>query len=81
VLVEDVVEVKGDALDNVLGEDDIDNVVDEELEEVEPNVGYNFLDDNIDNDMTGNDNIDDDVDMAKRMIQMLSWMKKNINDI
>jgi hypothetical protein len=39
-------------------------VLDEELEEVEPNVGENVLDDGIDDDMIGNDNIDDDVDMA-----------------
>jgi hypothetical protein len=39
-------------------------VLDEELEEVEPNVGDNVLDDDIDDDMIGNDDIDDDVDMA-----------------
>jgi hypothetical protein len=60
VSAEDVIEVQGDVLDNVLDEDDIDDVLDEELEEVKSNVGGNVPDD----DMIGNDNIDDDVDMA-----------------
>jgi ribonuclease E len=64
VLEEDVVEVQGDVLDNVLDENDIDGVLDEEIEEFEPNVGDNVPDHDIDDDMIGNDDIDDDVDMV-----------------
>jgi len=64
-----------------MDEDDIDDILDEELEELEPNVGDNVSNDDIDNDMIRNNDIDDDTDMTilttsilKRMIQMLSWM-------
>jgi hypothetical protein len=52
VLDEDIKEVQGYVNpDNVLDRlDGIDNVLDEELEEVEPNVGKDVLDDDIDND-------------------------------
>jgi hypothetical protein len=40
---EDVRAIQGAIRDNVLDEDDIDDVLDEELEEVEPNVGDNVL--------------------------------------
>ena len=46
--------------DNVLDEDNIDDVLDEELEEVKPNVGEHCLDD----DMVGIDDSGDNVDMA-----------------
>jgi len=59
-----VKEIQGYVRDNVMDEHDIDDVLDEELEEVEPNVGDNVFDDYIDNDMIGNDDIDDDVNMA-----------------
>ena len=57
---EDDVEEQGDVLDNVFDEDDIDDVLDEELEEFQPNVGDNVPDD----DMIVNDDIDDDAKMA-----------------
>lgn len=48
-----------------MDEDDIDNVLlDEELEEVKWNIGDNVLDVDNNDDMIGNENIDDDVDMA-----------------
>jgi hypothetical protein len=56
--------VQGDFLDNDLYEDDIDDVLYEELEEVEPNVGENVPNDDIDDDMIVSDDIDDDADMA-----------------
>jgi hypothetical protein len=63
VLDEYAIEFEGDVLKYVLDEVDIDDLLDEELEEVEPNVGDNVFDDYIDDDMIGNHHIDDDVDM------------------
>lgn len=61
-----VEEVQGDVQDNILDEDAIDNVLsDEELEEVQPNVGDDIRHDDMDDDMiSGNDDIDDVVDMV-----------------
>ena len=51
--------------DNVLDEDDINDVLDEELEEFEPNVGEHGSDDDIDCDyMIVIDNSVNDADMA-----------------
>lgn len=56
---EDVEEVKGDVQNNVLGEDDIDDVM--LYEEVEPNVGDDVHHDEMDYDMIiGKDDIEDD---------------------
>jgi hypothetical protein len=61
---EDVVDVEGDVLENVMDEDDVDDVLDEELEEFKTNVRYNVPNHDIDDDMIGNVNIDYDDDMA-----------------